>query len=86
MVIKYITLYYDINEKNNGEYYPVTTFVKGHISILVGFKFTDSCWQQVTGDRPIDGFENDERNNLLKLLNDDTFKAKNILDLLGYLI
>ena len=86
MVVKYITLYYDAYEKKYGDgFYPSTTFVKGYESILTGFKNANGCWKQVTGD-PIKGFDGDERNNVLSLLNDDVVQSKNILDLLGYLI
>lgn len=86
MVIKYVSLYYDSYEKTYGDgFYPSTTFVKGYDCILTGFKNADGCWKQVTGD-PITGFDADERNNLLKLLNDDVARSNHILDTLGYLI
>jgi hypothetical protein len=86
MVIKYITLYYDSYEKTYGDgFYPSTTFVKGYESILTGFKNADGCWKQVTGD-PITGFDGNERNNVLNLLNDERYRSNHILDSFGYLI
>jgi len=86
MVIKYITLHYDPYEKKFGDgFYPCTTFVKGYESILTGFKNADGCWIQISGDS-ITGLDGNERNNILKLLNDDVVQSKNILDKHGYLI
>ena len=86
MVVKYVTVYYDPYEKTYGDgFYAYTKFSKGFESILTGFKIVDSCWQQVTGD-PITGFDGNERNAFLELLNDSEFQSKNILDIFGYLI
>jgi hypothetical protein len=86
MVVKYITLYYCSYEKIYGDgFYPYTKFVKGSESILTGFKNVDGCWKQVTGD-PITGFDGNERNNVLNLLNDHLFKSNHVLNTHGYLI
>ena len=86
MVVKYITLYYDPYEKTYGDgFYPSTKYSSGNEAILTGFKNADGCWKQVTGD-PITGFDVNERNNVLTLLNDSKFRSNHILDSFGYLI
>jgi hypothetical protein len=86
MVVKYITLYYDSYEKTYGDgFYPSTTYSSGYESLLTGFKNVDGCWKQVSGD-PITGFDGNERNNVLNLLNDHVFKSNHVLDSFGYLI
>lgn len=81
MVVKYITLYYDPNEK----FYPYTKFIKGFQSILTGFKFFNDYWYQVTGD-PITGFDKNEKKALLKLLNDNLFESSIVVNRLGVII
>jgi len=83
MDIKVVTLYYDKNEKEG--FYPITYPIDGYESIDIEFEFKDSCWQQISGN-PIDEFDYIERKNILNILNDETHNAKNIFDLLGYLI
>jgi hypothetical protein len=86
MTVKYITLYYDSYEKMYGDgFYPCTTFVKGYELILTGFKHVNGCWVQVTGD-PITGFDGNERNNVLSLLNDHIVQNNHLLNLSGCLI
>ena len=81
MVIKYITLYYDPNEKS--VFY--TKFVKGFQSILTGFKFFNDYWYQVTGD-PITKLDKKGKDTLLKLLNDNLFESVIVVNRLGVII
>jgi len=86
MVLKYITLYYDDYEKKYGDgFYPSTLFEKGYESLLTGFKNANGYWIQISGD-PITGFDGNEKNNVLKLLNDEIFQSKHILNRQGFLI
>ena len=86
MVVKYFTLYYDPYEKKSGDgFYPYTKFVKGSEGILTGFKFMDGYWKQVSGS-PINGFGGNEKNEVLKLLNDILFQNNIIVNNLGVVL
>jgi hypothetical protein len=86
MATKSIKLFYDNYEKNFGDgFYPQTYSSKGLQEIVIEFVFIDGCWKQNSED-PITGFDGNERNVILNLLNDNKNYSSVILDKLGYLI
>ena len=78
-----LTLYYDPDDDC---LFPSTEKLhSSYKQIKVSFEFKNESWSQIDGNN-IDGFDLEEYNKVLKILNGTEYNAKHLFDSYGYML